>query len=397
MPAQRNSMTQTPLEAQIIDRIASHGDLRLDHFMDLCLFEPTHGYYASRHPIGAPHSRGGDFVTSPEISQIFGELIGAWCLDLWQRHAAAERLHLIEIGPGRGTLAGDIWRTICQSGHEAHIQMHLVETSPSLRSEQAQRVPQAQWHNHLETVPHDAPSIVIANEFFDALPIRQFLRTDTGWAERYVTRRHTGFEFIEHAYAPDAETDMAQLLAHAAPQTPCHQVIEICPAAMDYIDHIGSRLHHHGGAVLAIDYGYGSNVDRADPASDGQAIASAFTGDSLQGMRQHRFVSPLSHIGEADLTAHVNFDTLRSRLRQAGCMTLPLLTQGTFLKALGIEVRAEQLVARHPHQATSIREASTRLTSPTEMGQLFKVLCATSANFPVPAPFVEAGARVETR
>lgn len=399
-------LAPTPLEQQIIDHIEKNGDLRLDQFMATALFDPAQGYYTQRVPIGRPTEEGGDFITSPEISQIFGELIAAWCIDLWQR-GSHDTLHLIEIGPGRGTLAADLWRVICHHQLDDRVQLHLVETSPRLRQEQAESVPHAHWHNHIQTVPATAPAIIIANEFFDALPIRQFWRTATGWSERYVTRCDDGFRFIDHTFdipqnpsAPgDARSDrgsceaLFEVLRRQQGNTAPGHCIEICPEAQNYMDHITARLRATGGGLLAFDYGYGTSIDASIPSDRSSASLRLNPqnagGNSLQALRHHRFVSPLDDIGQADLTAHVDFDALVTALQRGQVVPLPLLTQASFLEAMGIHRRAKQLAQKHPSQATALRLAVQRLIGQDQMGHLFKVLCAISADFPVPAPFHE--------
>ncbi len=394
-------LSPTPLENRLIEIIAQNGALRLDHFMDLALFDPQDGYYTTHMPIGAPYAEGGDFITAPEVSQIFGELIGAWCLDLWQKNGRDEPVQLIELGPGRGTLSADLWRVIDHHHFSDHMQLHCVETSPRLRAIQAEKVPHAQWHDHIGAVPATAPCIIIANEFFDALPTRQFRRTADGWSERYVSCEKNTLVFVDCPFdgpsrsvekgAQEQDVDMMAELRRLEDQFALGQCVELSPAARLYSDHIAARLRQTGGALLAIDYGYGKAADRDNSAAQagGEDLSLPFSGDSLQAMFRHQFVSPLSHIGAADLTTHVNFDALAQSLKHGQITPLPLLTQGTFLNALGIHARTQKLAASHPDHAATLFSGTQRLTAADEMGQLFKVLCAISSDFPVPLPFSE--------
>ncbi len=346
-----------PLADQLAREIAATGPIPVAQWMARALGDPRHGYYVTRDPLGA----GGDFTTAPEISQMFGELIGLWAADLWQR-AGAPRVRLVELGPGRGTLMADLWRATARvPGFHAAATLHLVETSPVLRAAQAARLPQAHWHDALAQVPDDAPLLVIANEFFDALPVRQLLRTAAGWRERLVA--HDGTRFVTGAGALPLDALVPAALADA----PVGAVWESCPAGAAIAAEIGARLVAHGGAALIIDYGY------SGPA----------TGDTLQAVRAHDYADPFADPGHADLTAHVDFTALRDA---AGVPAQGPVGQGDFLSALGIAMRAEALKARADTATRAQIDAATaRLT--VTMSRLFKVLALTAPGWPSPAGF----------
>ncbi|HEY0270566.1 MAG TPA: SAM-dependent methyltransferase [Sphingomonas sp.] len=314
-------------------------------------------YYATRDPLGAA----GDFVTAPEISQMFGELIGLWCADLWLR-AGSPEIAWVELGPGRGTLAADALRAMAKAGLAPAV--HLVETSPVLRRAQSARVPGATHHDSVATLPADRPLIVVANEFFDALPIRQLVRAADGWRERTVDWADgrlvpaTG-ELRFDAVVPEA------LRGGAA--------IETSPASAAILRDLAGRIVARGGALLAIDYGY----------------EGPLAGDTLQAMRAHAFADPYAAPGEQDLTAHVDFAALAEAARAEGAVAHPLITQGALLEALGIAARAAALARAAPARAGEIEAAWRRLADGREMGTLFKALAITAPGWPVPAAFGE--------
>ena len=330
----------TDLSATLRTAIQRDGPMRLDAWMAAC----NAVYYAGRDPFGAA----GDFITAPEISQMFGEIVGGWIGDLWLR-AGSPRARLVELGPGRGTLMADALRVAGRlPGFAEKVQLALVETSPILRAAQAGRL-SADWFDRLEDVPGDLPVIVIANEFFDALPVRQLLG---GGLERAVTVAGDGF----------AATTIA---ADGPPGERCDAGAAI--AAM-----IGDRLRSTGGAALIIDYGY------ADTAA----------GDSLQALRDRAATDPFAAPGSADLTAHVDFSALAGA---AGAVRVSgPVPQGVWLARLGIEARAAMLKARAtPVQAAAIEAALVRLTAPMQMGVLFKAMAFSAPTWPAPAGFEE--------
>ena len=334
-------------------------------FMALCLGHPTLGYYPTRDPLG----RGGDFTTAPEISQMFGEMIGIWAASLWQQMGQPARLRLVELGPGRGTLMADALRAAwALPAFRAALEAHLVEISPVLRAAQERALAASgvavAWHRAMTEVPEGTPTIVIANEFFDALPIRQVVFANGAWRERMV--------------GLDAGGALSfGLSAEAAPDVPFAgaegDLREICPEGRDVVAQLAPRLKRDGGALLAIDYGY----------------ARPRPGDSLQAMQGHGFVDPLASPGVADLTAHVDFATLAAMGKAGGLAVHPLLTQHTLLHRLGIAARASALAQSAPSRADEVAAAFRRLTGVEkgQMGTLFKALCLTSPDLSAPPAF----------
>lgn len=316
-------------------------------------------YYATRDPLGAA----GDFTTAPEISQMFGEMIGIWIADLWSR-AGSPAFRYVELGPGRGTLAADALRTMARFGC-APTGVHLVETSPALRAAQLARLPAAEHHDEVDALPGDAPPIIVANEFFDALPIHQYVRTAEGWRERMVERRDGTLAPVAGAVAAD------DAIPPSLRGKPGGTVVETAPVAAAIMQRCAFRLARQGGAMLAIDYGY------AGPAA----------GDTLQAVKAHRFADPFADPGEVDLTAHVDFTTLADAARGAGAAVSPLATQGEWLQRLGIDARLRSLTAAAPDRAGELRDQRDRLVAPREMGDLFKVMAFTAPDWPTPAGF----------
>ena len=312
-------------------------------------------YYASRDPLG----QAGDFITAPEISQMFGELIGMWFADLALRAGAGERVAYVELGPGRGTLAADALRAMARAGLAPPV--HFVETSPVLRARQRAAGPQASWHGDVAGLPGDRPLIVIANEFFDALPIRQYERTARGWRERMVA----GGQLLP------GEEDCAGAIPIQLADAPLGSIVERSPASESILADLAGRIAAQGGALLAIDYGY-----------EGPA-----TGDTLQAMLSHAYADPLEAPGTRDLTAHVDFAMLAATGRATGLRPGPCVGQGAFLSALGIDARAAALARAHPERLEELRGARDRLVEPRAMGRLFKVLALRHPAWPAPAGF----------
>jgi len=355
----------TPLLPLVLRRIRQTGPISLATYMAEALLHPEHGYYSQREPFG----RAGDFVTAPEVSQIFGELLGLWCVDCWQRLGAPDPVLLVELGPGRGTLMADALRAAgVMPGFRAAAQVHLVEASARLvrRQQETLEGTAATWHDGLESLP-EGPLLLLANEFFDALPIRQFERRPAGWAEQLVTLSEDGKGLAFGLAPPSPLNDLLGL-----PPAEVGQRAEIRPAAAAIAGQIGARLARHGGAALLIDYGYvGPRV-----------------GDSLQALQQGRPADPLAAPGTADLTAHVDFGTLATAARDAGATVYGPVTQAELLFALGIRPRAEALGRQaDPSQARALAAAVERLTSPAQMGRLFKALALTSGSDSIPAGF----------
>ena len=312
-------------------------------------------YYAGHDPFA-------DFVTAPEISQMFGELLGAWAVTVWQSMGSPARLILAEAGPGRGTLMQDALRLASRlaPGFAAAAQLWLIETSPRLRGEQASRLPQAQFAASLGEIPA-GPMILIANEFIDALPIRQFRKLTEGWAERFV---EAGAFVEEPCAAPTHGLDPDAIRPG--------EIIESCPDGEAFVQSLASRLAAHNGAALLIDYG----------------PLQSSPGDSLQALRGGQPADPLADPGGADLTAHVDFSHLARLARAAGAASYGPLAQGSFLSRLGLYQRAQSL-ARGKDAKTALRlmNEANRLADPTTMGSLFKVLALTAPHLPAPAGF----------
>ncbi|TCO73988.1 class I SAM-dependent methyltransferase [Rhodovulum euryhalinum] len=343
----------TPLADVLARRIAATGPITVADFMAECLMHPAHGYYTTRDPFGVA----GDFTTAPEISQMFGELIGLWLAQVWLDHGAPAPFTLAELGPGRGTLMADALRaTRGVPGFLDAARVHLVETSPTLRTRQRQTLAghDVTWAETVDALPA-GPLLLVANEFFDALPIRQFQRDPGGWRERQVGLRDGALTFGLSAPAPLAALE--QRLADTRPG----DIVETCPAAATIIAAIAGRIATHGGAALIVDYGGWRSL-----------------GDTLQAVRGHVPEPPLAHPGDADLTAHVDFEALVRAADAAGVAASPMMPQGVFLERLGITPRAEALARRLSGAARESHIAAhRRLTHPQEMGTLFKTLALT--------------------
>ncbi|MCA7119315.1 MAG: SAM-dependent methyltransferase [Acidibrevibacterium sp.] len=327
---------------------------RLDHFMAAA----NALYYARRDPFA-------DFTTAPEISQVFGELLGLWAAETWRLLGRPDPVLLAEAGPGRGTLMADAQRAIAAVTPDfaAALRLHLIETSPRLRALQAAKLPGATWHETFATLP-PGPLILLANEFLDALPIRQFVRRGGGWAERHVA----GAAFVEIA-CPDPPALLSDI---APPALAEGAVMEVAEAARGWVTALSARIAADGGAALLIDYG----------------PAQAAAGDSLQALRHGRPAPPLASPGEADLTAHVAFAPLADAARAQGTAVFGPLAQGVFLARLGLFARSGQL-ARNlpPKQAAAVIAAAQRLAEPDRMGLLFKALAIMHAAAPPPPGF----------
>jgi NADH dehydrogenase [ubiquinone] 1 alpha subcomplex assembly factor 7 len=344
-----------PLEAEIRRLIAVAGPMPIADYMRLCLTHPQHGYYLTHEPIGAR----GDFITAPEISQMFGELVGVWMAAVWRGLGAPENVRVVELGPGRGTLMIDALRAVrvVKEFHSA-IVLHLVEVSPKLKALQEERmggvgVP-ILWHGSLEEVPA-GPAIIIANEFIDALPVHQAVKHADGWHERVVEIAPNGKLAI--GAAPDPLPHFEATLPRELRQAPVGSIYEWRPDAVAL--QIGRRVREDGGALI-IDYGH----------------AQHGLGETLQAVARHAFVDPLQAPGEADLTAHVDFAALALSAEIIGGRRYGPVSQREFLMRLGIEQRAEALKVRAPDKAEEIHAALARLTAtgPKGMGEVFKVL-----------------------
>ncbi len=350
-------MTDAELKRRLIRRIALGGPMRVSEFMALALHDPTHGYYATHPGLGA------DFITAPETSQMFGELIGLWCAHEWDVLGRPAPFHLVELGPGTGALMRDALRATTKiAGFHQAMRPHFVETSPALRALQREIAPHAEFHDVLETLLI-GPTLLIANEFFDCLPIRQFVRDGAFWREREIGL--DAAHALRFGLSP-TPIDNAALPGRARAAQP-GAVFEIAPTLKTDVEAIVARLKP--GRALIIDYG-----------GDG-------LGDTLQALRAHAKEDVLAHPGEADLTAHVDFAALAEHARGAGLHVSGPLAQGAFLKALGIDQRAEALARANPDQADKIARGHARLTHHDQMGALFKALCLSSPGLPEPAGF----------
>ncbi len=332
------------------------GPIPLAHYMALA----NAHYYATRDPLGTA----GDFTTAPEISQMFGELIGLWCADLWGRSGGGE-IAYVELGPGRGTLAADALRAMGKAGLAP--QVHLIETSPVLAERQRVAVPGATHRESIATLPTDRPLLIVANEFFDALPIRQLVRTAEGWREKMVAL--DGERFVATVGEQRFDAAIPEALRDG-------DTIETSPASIGILRELAARIVAQGGALLAIDYGY----------------EGPLAGDTLQAMRDHRFADPFEAPGDQDLTAHVDFAALADAARAEGAVACPIVTQGVLLAALGINARAAALARAAPGRAAEIEAARHRLVAPEQMGLLFKALAIVAPGWPTPAGFGEATA-----
>ncbi len=385
----------TPLARKLAAKIAAEGPLTLHDYMEACLYDAEHGYYRKREPLG----RGGDFITAPEISQVFGELIGLWAGETWRLMGQPGAVRLIELGPGRGTLMADALRALrvlpafmqCAS-------VHLIETSEPLRAAQEAALAGApcpvRWHERIEEVPA-GPAIVIANEFFDCLPVRQFVFDEAAqlWRERTVVFKDGSFEFVlspvgmevpPHSVSlPEGGRD-AGILAGDSPGvvSPLGErdrmrgdfddgaILETRPGAVGVLQNFAARATGAPFAALIIDYGYSQPVH----------------GDTVQAVRRHRYASLFEAPGEADLTAHVDFSSLLQYAEALGLSASGPMAMGEWLLRLGLEARAQQLLRRaSPGQAAEIQSRITRLVSPAQMGALFKTV-VLMGGIPGPLP-----------
>lgn len=351
-------------------RIRTEGPLSVAEVMAVALVHPEHGYYATRDPFGAA----GDFVTAPEISQMFGELIGLWSAVVWQGLGAPDPVALVELGPGRGTLMADAVRAAAGvPAFRSALRVHLVEASATLRRVQSAQLEAASpaWHDGVDSLP-DGPAIVIANEFFDALPIVQLVRDGAVWRERRVSADPETGAF-EWTLAPGASPHAALLAPEVARRAPNGGLAEVCPSGLVMARILADRLNRFGGAVLAIDYGH----------------AVSAVGDTLQAVKAHRHTDPLASLGEADLTAHVDFGALGRAVAEVGVVQHGPVGQGAFLQRLGIEARTEALCRNATEaQRATLRGECGRLIHPDEMGTLFKAVAWTRAGEPAPPGFL---------
>jgi NADH dehydrogenase [ubiquinone] 1 alpha subcomplex assembly factor 7 len=343
-----------PLHDDIAARIRARGTIPVAEYMGLA----AEAYYAAQNPFGAK----GDFTTAPEISQMFGEMIGAWLVDVWMQMGKPESVKLVELGPGRGTLAADIMRTISAwPDFRTAVTLHLVETSARLKQMQAQALAghNVGWYDSFDEVP-EGICFVVANEFFDALPVHQLRKTESGWQER-----HVGYDAEKDAFffttAPLA-FEIEGLMPEDFTNAPAGSIFEISPAGLSIMEKVSARIARHGGAALVVDYGH------TQPG----------LGDTLQAVAHHKYADPLEDPGGRDITAHVDFGTLATVASKYAAVSGPV-SQGQFLITLGIEARAQKLCENATDaQRQDIMSALCRLVAPKEMGRLFKVIALTS-------------------
>lgn len=345
----------------LAERIRATGPIPVSEFMGAALADPEHGYYMGRDPFGMA----GDFTTAPEISQMFGELIGLWCALVWQSMGSPARVVLAEIGPGRGTLMADLLRAAAAlPPFTQALDIHLIETSPALRNRQRQSLGDRQvaWHQRVEDLP-DGPLLLVANELFDALPIRQLEKEGGIWRERVVALDdHGALAFAAGPVVADPP------LAPAVRDAPDGALAELCPQGRELAQAMARRVTTQGGAALIIDYGYEKSA----------------AGDSLQALKGHKHHPVLSQPGHADITAHVDFQSLAEAAAGIAVAHGPV-SQGRFLARLGLEERARMLMANAtPEQAAHLAGGARRLIDPGEMGTLFKVMALANPLLPVP-------------
>ena len=362
------------LRDRLLAQISAAGPISVADYMRAALYDPECGYYIAQAPIGAPQKTGGDFVTAPEISQMFGELLGLWSVQAWADFGAPSEIVFGELGPGRGVLMADaLWACRIAPQFRAAAHVHLVEVNPILKAAQMERlkdVPRVAWKASLEALPA-GPSVILANEFLDCMPIRQFARAPDGWRERLV-----GAADGQLAFGLGAPVQLAQLTISAdgiaaLAKAPDGAVYEFAPELPGFVDALAARLHAAPGRALFVDYG-----------GDGLEF-----GDTLQALRRHKKCDPLAEPGAIDLTAHVDFRALADLGRAAGLDVAGPLTQGAFLRALGIEARAQTLQSANPHRREEIDKALHRLIALNQMGELFKVMCLSSPGLPPAAGF----------
>jgi len=357
----------TPLARKLAARLAAGGPVSVHDYMEGCLYDPEYGYYRTRAAIG----QGGDFITAPEISQVFGELIGLWAGEVWRQMGESAPVRLIELGPGRGTLMADAIRALkVVPGFLAGATIHLVETSKALQEAQSAALAEApvrmSWHDDIKDVP-DGPAILIANEFFDCLPVQQFVfdAAAGGWRERVVGLEGGAFRFVVGPFVKIPQG----LDSTATNEIEDGAVFEHRPAVSGIIDAFAARSPF---AALIIDYGY----------------SRPSFGDTLQAVRAHRFAGVFDAPGQSDLTAHVNFLQLKQAAADAKMEAFGPMPMGEWLLRLGLEARVRQLLGRaSQNEADEMRSRVARLVDPAQMGVLFKVLVLANGVSAPPPPF----------
>ena len=353
------------LATRIAALIAAQGPISVAQFMTLALHDGESGYYATRDPFG----QGGDFITAPEISQMFGEMLGLWCAQVWADQGCPRNAKLVELGPGRGTLMADALRALKRvPGFLDQVELVLVEASPVLRGMQREKLQgsgaRIRWTAHFDV--QDSPLLLLANEFFDALPVRQYVRTARGWCERMVVVKDGALDF---ALAPQPVP--APAIPPSRDGAPEGGVYESSPAATALGEEIARVIARHGGGALLLDYGY----------------ADIGFGETLQAVGAHRFAPLLEDPGTRDLSAHVDFMALAQAARHGGARVFGPRPQGEFLNSLGLGARARRLAEANPAEAASVARAVERLTAPGQMGQLFQAMALLPSSAPTPPGF----------
>ncbi|MGJ8527090.1 class I SAM-dependent methyltransferase [Maritalea sp.] len=356
----------TPSLSDLINvQIMAQGPMSLATYMSIALTHPTLGYYKKADPLGQT----GDFITAPEISQMFGEMVGIWVAQTWQQLGEPSPFSLVELGPGRGTLMADCLRVLQQvPGILDAMNISLVETNPVLIDKQFETLKgrKVTWHSEIDELgAQEGPLIIIANEFFDALPIKQFQRSNGKWHERLI-----GLKDNKRVWGLSPTPLPDEAFPEALRSANDNQIWETSFLAQQVTSQIAALLKDRQGALLAIDYGYGTSQ----------------TGETLQALKAHAHTDPLDEPGEADLTTHVDFAALADVADKMAVPSSTLLTQSEFLKAMGIEPRAEALASATPAAAEKIDEDLARLVGADRMGELFKVWCLFNTNSP-PYPF----------
>ncbi len=364
------------LKNRIIARIRAEGPMSVAEYMGLCLLDPKHGYYPTRDPLGSD----GDFITAPEISQMFGEVIGLWAIQSWTDMGKPEKITLVEMGPGRGIMMSDILRAArLAPDFLKAVSVTLIEVSAALEAVQAKTLADSpvpvNWISALSDLP-DGPVIIIGNEYLDCLPIRQFIQKDrfagsAGWHERLVTL-DTNSDDLCFATAPEPISKIVQDTLPAAQSTARNnELLEICPAANQLLDQLSERFRQSSGRALFIDYG----------------PSETEFGDTLQALKRHEKVDVFSDPGNTDLTARVDFGALTELSQKLNMTTTAPVTQREFLSKLGLEMRAVALARSQPDAKEKIARQMERLMAEDQMGSLFKAICFQSADLELPMGF----------
>lgn len=362
-------MSDTPLARRLKSQINETGPLTVAEYMTLCLLDPVDGYYPTRDPLGSE----GDFITAPEISQMFGECLGFWVIQSWKDMGRPDRFNLVELGPGRGVMMADMLKSVSlrpECRRAANV--ILIEASAALQAVQAKTLGlsgvSVSWADRIEEVD-DAPTLVVGNEFLDCLPIRQFVWSSDSWSERRIGIDEGGLRFeIDGNSIPDS---LFQSFPNTQPTPQESDLLEICPAVAQVVDHLKDRFSKSTGRALFIDYG----------------PAETEFGDTLQALKRHQKVDVFDAPGDTDLTARVDFEGCLALAGRAGLDTHGPIAQRTLLSTLGIEVRATALLRSNENARPKLLRQLHRLLDEDEMGSLFKAICLSSPNLPTPLGF----------